>query len=70
MTFNILAPGVIQSHFTTGFTLERVKGRQFNLSFMYAPTNKVTGPNNFDPTQDVKFKMHQWELEAGYSWRF
>jgi hypothetical protein len=37
---------------------------------MYAPTNKVTGPNNFDPTQDVKFKMHQWELEAGYSWRF
>ena len=70
MSFNILAPGVIQSHFTTGFTLERVKGRQFNLSFMYAPTNKVTGPQNFDPSQDVKFKMHQWELEAGYSWRF
>ena len=70
MTFNILAPGVMQSHFTTGFTLERVKGRQFNLAFMYAPTNKVTGPNNFDPTQNVKFKMHQWELEAGYSWRF
>jgi len=69
-TFNILAPGVIQSHFTVGFTLERVKGRQFNLAFMYAPTNSVTGPQNFDPTQDVKFKMHQWELEAGYSWRF
>ena len=69
-TFNILAPGVVQSHFTTGFTLERVKGRQFNMSFMYAPTNSVTGPQNFDPTQDVKFKMHQWEIEAGYSWRF
>ena len=69
-TFNILAPGVMQSHFTTGFTLERVKGRQFNMSFMYAPTNKVTGPQNFDPSQNVKLKMHQWEIEAGYSWRF
>jgi long-chain fatty acid transport protein len=70
MTFNILAPGVMQSHFTTGFTLERTPGRQFNMSFMYAPNNKVTGPNNFDPTQTVTFEMYQWEVEASYSWRF
>jgi long-chain fatty acid transport protein len=70
MTFNILAPGVMQSHFTTGFTLERVKGRQFNMSFMYAPDKKVTGPQNFDPTQSVTIEMQQWEVEASYSWRF
>lgn len=70
MTFNILAPGVMESHFTTGFTLERTPGRQFNMSFMYAPNHKVTGPQNFDPTQNVTFEMYQWEMEASYSWRF
>jgi long-chain fatty acid transport protein len=70
MTFNILAPGVMQSHFTTGFTLERTPGRQFNMSFMFAPNHKVTGPQNFDPTQNVTFQMYQWEMEASYSWRF
>jgi long-chain fatty acid transport protein len=70
MTFNILAPATIQSHFTTGFTLERTPGRQFNMSFMFAPNKSVTGPQNFDPTQNVTFEMYQWEAEASYSWRF
>jgi len=70
MTFNILAPGVMQSHITGGFTLERTPGRQFNMSVMYAPDKSVTGPNNFDPTQNVTFEMYQWEVEASYSWRF
>ena len=70
MTFNILAPGVIEQHITAGFTLERTKGRQFNMSFMYAPNNKVTGPNNFDQTQNITFEMYQWEIEASYSLRF
>jgi len=70
MTFNILAPATIQSHFTTGFTLERTPGRQFNMSFMYAPNKSLTGPQNFDPTQNVTFEMYQWEMEASYSWRF
>jgi long-chain fatty acid transport protein len=74
MTFNILAPGVMQSHFTTGFTLERTPGRQFNMSFMFAPNKSVTGPQNFDGppefAQSVTFEMYQWEMEASYSWRF
>jgi long-chain fatty acid transport protein len=70
MSFNILAPGVMESHFTAGFTLERTKGRQFNVAAMFAPSVSVTGPQNFDPSQTVTFKMHQWELEASYSWRF
>jgi len=70
MTFNILAPGVMEQHITAGFTLERTKGRQFNLAVMYAPSNDVTGPNNFDPTQNITFEMYQWEMEASYSLRF
>jgi long-chain fatty acid transport protein len=70
MTFNILAPGVMEQHITAGFTLERTKGRQFNMSFMYAPNDSVTGPQNFDPTQNVTFEMYQWEVEASYSLRF
>lgn len=70
MTFNILAPATIEHHFTAGFTLERTKGRQFNMSVMYAPDAEVSGPQNFDPSQTVTFEMYQWELEASYSWRF
>ncbi|MBT8040647.1 MAG: hypothetical protein HKO85_06735 [Xanthomonadales bacterium] len=70
MTFNILAPATIEHHFTAGFTLERTKGRQFNVALMYAPDSEVVGPQNFDPSQSVSFEMYQWELEASYSWRF
>lgn len=70
MTFNILAPATIEHHFTTGFTLERTKGRQFNMALMYAPESSVKGQQNFDPSQTVEFDMYQWELEASYSWSF
>jgi len=70
MTFNILAPAVMEHHFTAGFTLERTKGREFSMAFMYAPNVDMTGPQNFDPTQNVTFEMYQWEVEASYSWRF
>ena len=70
MTFNILAPATIEHHFTGGFTLERTKGREWNVSLMYAPDSSVTGPQNFDPTQSVTFEMYQWELEVSYGMRF
>ena len=60
----------MEHHITAGFTLERTKGRQFNVAAMYAPEKTVTGPQNFDPTQDESFSMYEWELEACYSWRF
>lgn len=74
MSFNILAPATVESHITAGFTLERTPGRQFNMSFMYAPNNKISGPQNFDGppqmAQTVTMEMYQWEMEASYSWRF
>jgi long-chain fatty acid transport protein len=68
MTFNILAPGVMEQHITAGFTHRLEGGNELNMSFMYAPTKSVKGPNNFDPTQDIEFKMHQFELDLSYSW--
>ena len=70
MSFNILAPATIQSHLTTGFTLSRVKNREWNVALMYAPNKKISGPQNFDPTQEVTMQMYQWELEVSYGWRF
>jgi len=69
MTFNILAPGVMEQHWTLGFTNTQSSGNELNFSFMFAPENKVKGPQNFDPTQSVEFKMYQLEFEVSYSWR-
>lgn len=69
MTFNILAPGVMEEHFTVGFTQKLEGGNEVNFSFMYAPEVTVRGPQNFDPTQQVTLKMQQVELELSYSWK-
>ena len=69
MTFNILAPGVMEDHWTIGYTGTVSSGNQWNVSFMYAPEVKISGPQNFDPRQDVQLKMDQFELEFGYSWK-
>jgi len=66
--FNMLAPGVIKQHFTTGFTHVLDSGREYSMSLMYAPEEKVTGTNPFDPTQQIEIRMHQFEVEFGYSW--
>lgn len=69
MTFNILAPAVMEDHFSVGFTKKQAGGNEWNLSFMYAPEQTLKGPSNFDPTQTVEFSMHQFELEVSYSWK-
>jgi len=69
MTFNILAPAVVEDHVTFGFTKKLENDNEWNLAFMYAPEKSQTGPNNFDPTQTVTWKMYQFDLEVSYSWR-
>jgi long-chain fatty acid transport protein len=65
---NILAPAVIEEHFTAGFSRELENDHEFSMSFMYAPEVKESGPNTFDPTQDIEIKMYQFEVEFAYSW--
>lgn len=65
--FNLLAPGVMEQHFTVGWTKQRANGGAWNFSFMYAPENTVEGPSMFDPTQTITLKMTQFEFEVGVS---
>ncbi len=68
ITFNILAPGIIEHHFTFGFTKPLANERDWSMAFMYAPENSIKAPNGFDPTQDITIAMSQWEVEFSYSW--
>ena len=73
MLFNILAPGVVQQHITIGFSkaLERSPGR-FNVALMYAPATTDTGQNPLEApgVQNISLKMHEFEIEFGYSFGF
>lgn len=66
--FNILAPGVMEHHFTFGFTKRRANDSEFTVALMYAPTSSVTAPNAFDPTQTIEISMSQWEIAFSYGW--
>ena len=70
LSFGSMAPGLMEQHLTFGFTKHYGKYREWNFAFMYAPKNAQTGPNNFDPTQTLKWEMDQYELELSYGWRF
>ncbi|MBT8137026.1 MAG: outer membrane protein transport protein [Gammaproteobacteria bacterium] len=69
VVFNILAPGVIEEHFTAGFS-RRIGRGAISGAVLYAPKERVAGINSFDPTQRVEFEMHQFELELSYGWQF
>ncbi|MDO7597427.1 MAG: outer membrane protein transport protein [Pseudomonadota bacterium] len=67
--FNILAPGVMEQHFTTGFTKKFDNGRQeINFAAMYAPAKSISGP--ISSTQTVELEMKQYQLELGWSLLF
>jgi len=68
MIFNILAPGVMEQHFTIGMTKHRPNGGAWTFSLMYAPEKTVEGLNMFDPTQTIELRMKQIEFEFSYLW--
>ena len=67
ITFNILAPGVVEQHFTIGFTKKLNSGNAFNLALMMAPENCVDGPDLFTPGQTAEICMSQIAVNAGFS---
>ncbi len=69
VTINILAPGVVEEHFTFGFTRELDAKSAINFAAMYAPSVSVKGANTFDPAQEVEIEMDQYELAFSYSRR-
>lgn len=69
--FNILAPGVMEQHYTTGLTWNTGKSSELNVALMYAPKKTVSGPNPLAAgEQTIDLAMKQYELELSYGWRF
>src|SRR5690606_9681409 len=48
--FNILAPAVIEEHYTLGFEYQHSKNTGFTLAAMYAKSNPVVGKNALSNT--------------------
>ena len=71
--FNIVAPAVIEQHFTLGLTKELSKRTEISFSAMYAPENDLdcdcalpfTGADD-----SINIAMDQWELELSFGIRF
>lgn len=68
VTLNIIAPGVIEQHYTIGMGQKLANNRSFDLAFMYAPETCQTGPSAFNPGQTIKICMHQFQLQGSYNW--
>ena len=70
--FNILAPGVIEQHYTLGGTKKLNDRGKFHFAVMYAPSKTVSGTNPLEAPgrQTISLKMNEWEAEFGYSFGF
>ncbi len=66
VVFNILAPAVIEQHYTAGYTMLNQANNGWKFSFMYAPNKSVSGTNPFDLAQTITLEMSQWEFSFGY----
>lgn len=72
-TFNILAPGIVQDHFTAGVTYALSKESEITASYMHAMKKTVTGaPNavyfNMGGTEEIH--MYQDSLGISYGVKF
>lgn len=72
LDFNLLAPAVVEHHFTVGATRKIDSDKELSLHYMYAPSKLVsgtfvtgTGTNHVD-----KMRMNQMEVGAQFSWKF
>jgi len=79
VTFNIIAPGVVQNQYSAGTTYRIDRDSEVTGSFMYAAHNTVTGPSFFGPfitppgvtpTATETIGMKQYLLGLAYSRKF
>ena len=75
MTFNIIAPAVIQEHYTLGFTYALDKQSEITMAYMHAQENDVSGNSLFSGLTGAnvgaeKIKMYQDSLGIAYGKKF
>jgi len=68
LNFNMLAPGVVEDHYTVGYT-SNSGDNEWTVFLMYAPEVEVSGYSSFDPSpQAITIRMNQ--LEVGFEYNF
>lgn len=65
---NILAPGVVQHHFTAGGTYKMSKSDSMDFAFVYAPDSKVAGTDAYGDA--IELHMHQYIAQVGWTHDF
>jgi long-chain fatty acid transport protein len=74
VTFNILAPGVVQDHVTAGFTYAVGKSSEVTLAYMHAFQHSVSGPSLYNsfgvPAGNEKIQMYENSLGIAWGTRF
>jgi long-chain fatty acid transport protein len=68
VTFNILAPGVIEEHLTLGATMKLDAQSEVSASYMHAFSNAVSGSSSFGGTDTIKMKQNSLGIQ--YSRKF
>lgn len=69
--FNLLAPGIVQSHVTGGATLGLGHGRELNFAYMHAFANTVNGVNSIPPMAgggNANLRMHEDSVGVSFGW--
>lgn len=79
VTFNMLAPGVVQDHLTLGFTYNVTKDSELTMAYMHAFKNSVSGTSLFNQWTTAfgmgtagtdKIEMYQDSLGIAYGLKF
>jgi long-chain fatty acid transport protein len=73
VTFNILAPGVVQDHVTLGFTYALQDKSEITMAYMHAFEKSVSGPANnpyFNVGGTETIKMHEDALGIAWGKKF
>ena len=72
VSFNILAPGVVTTHYTLGGTYALSKETELTVAYMYAPSNSVTGPSlgalGQGGTETIKMSQQSLGIQFGWRW--
>ena len=79
VTFNIIAPGIIEDHYTLGFTYNLTKDSELTMAYMHAKENSVTASSLFNNwvqfggvgmAGNETIKMYQNSLGIAYGLKF
>ena len=70
VTFNVLAPAVIEDHITLGMTQVLDKDSELTVSYAHAVENSVTGNYLLSSGPTGTIKMHQNSIGIAYSKKF